>query len=80
MELNGADAASRDFDELFAPKADGSFGRRPGLHDEVLREMEPHPIAASTDFAQKTAVYLELGLPGSNATAPKPASWFLRSK
>ena len=62
MELNGADAATRDFDELFAPKADGSFGRRPGLHDEVLREMEPHPIAASTDFAQKTAVYLELGL------------------
>jgi hypothetical protein len=62
MELNGADAASKEFDELFAPKPDGSFGRRAALHDEVLREMEPHPIAASTDFTQKTAAYLELGL------------------
>ena len=61
MELNGAGPASQDFDELSTPLADGSLRGRPTLHDEILREMEPHPIAASADFAEKTAAYLELG-------------------
>ncbi len=61
MELNGTEPATEDFDELWAPKPDGSFGRRPTLHDEILREMAPHPIAESINLAEKTEAYLALG-------------------
>lgn len=61
MELNGAEPVSRDFDELWAPKADGSFARRPALHDEILREMAAHPIAESNDLEKKIRAYLAIG-------------------
>lgn len=61
MELNGAEPASREFDELWAPKSDGAFGRRPVLHDEILREMASHPIAESTEVQEKTRAYLAIG-------------------
>lgn len=61
MELNGAELVSQEFDELWAPKSDGTFARRPALHDEILREMAAHPIAESTDLEEKTRAYLAIG-------------------
>lgn len=80
MELNGAEPATQEFDELFTLKADGSFERRPGLHDEVLREMAPHPVAASADFTQKTAAYLELGLSRLNRYDAEARAWVLNEQ
>ena len=61
MELNGAGPASQDFDELYAPLANGSFGRYFRLCTTKSCGRWNPPIAASTDFAEKTAAYLELG-------------------
>ncbi len=61
MELNRAAPATQEFDELWTPKADGGFVRRPALHDEIVREMAPHPVAQSADMAEKIHAYLALG-------------------
>ena len=61
MELNGAAPATQEFDELWEPKADGSFARRATLHDEILREMAPHPVAQSADLSERIRAYLALG-------------------
>ena len=60
MELHGAEPATRDFDELWGPQPDGSLGRRATLHQEIVGEMAPHPIARSPNLREKTAAYLEL--------------------
>lgn len=60
MELHGAEPAMRDFDELWGPRPDGSLGRRATLHQEILVEMAPHPIAQNPNLREKTAAYLEL--------------------
>lgn len=62
MELHGAKPASKECDELYGLQADGSLARRAGLHEEVMREMAPHPIARSDDAAKKMAAYLEMAL------------------
>lgn len=60
MDLNGAAPATRDFDELWAPTTDGSLARRQTLHEEIMNELAPHPIATSPNLDQKTRAYLEL--------------------
>ena len=62
MELHGAEPASKECDELYGLLPDGSLARRPGLHEEVLREMAPHPVARSDDAGRKMAAYLEMAL------------------